>query len=306
MQGVVHRRIRKAVIPVAGVGTRLLPATKSQPKEMLPVGRKPAVQYIVEEMAECNVHSILFVTGAKKTSIEDHFDYDEELVSRLRVTGKEELLQHVLFQYLTTQIHYTRQPMQLGLGDAVGYGENFTGKEPFVVALGDSIVTRGDSGSHPLRRLIEAFEQDSECDALILFEEIERSLTSNYGIAKVAEGVRPLQPFRLDDIVEKPRPSEAPSTFAVAGRYIFTPGIYSYLKRIRPGYGEELQLTDAIRMLIREGGKVMGILMTEGERRFDIGNYESYWKAFFHFALRDQELGPALRQFVRALLTHLE
>jgi UTP--glucose-1-phosphate uridylyltransferase len=300
-----RRRIRKAVIPVAGVGTRLLPATKSQAKEMLPVGRKPAVQYIVEEMAACQVDRILLVTGANKTSIEDHFDYDEELVRRLRVTGKEELLAQVLFDSLRVQIHYTRQPMQLGLGDAVAHGEVFTGEEPFVVALGDSIVTAGRARQHPLSRLVAAFESSPGCDGVIVFENIDRAQSGNYGIAQVAGRFRPEEPFRLEDIVEKPRPSEAPSTYAVAGRYVFTPSLYAYLKRIRPGYGEELQLTDAIRLLIRDGGQVLGILMTNGERRFDIGNYESYWKAFLHFALRDPELGPALREFARVQLEEL-
>ena len=306
MTTTASRQIRKAVIPVAGVGTRLLPATKSQPKEMLPVGRKPAVQYIVEEMAECQVDRILLVTGANKTSIEDHFDYSDELVSRLRATGKEELLSQILFNYLRVQIHYTRQPMQLGLGDAVAHGEMFTGAEPFVVALGDSIVTVGETQRHPLSRLVAAFESCQECNAAIVFEKIDRAQSGRYGIAKVASNSPPEEPFWLKDIVEKPKPSDAPSTYAVAGRYIFTPSIYSYLKRIRPGYGEELQLTDAIRLLIRDGGKVLGILMSNGERRFDIGNYESYWKAFLHFALRDPELGPALREFAKEQLDALE
>lgn len=296
-----HRSgVRKAVIPVAGVGTRLLPATKSNPKEMLPVGRKPAVQYIVEEMAACEVDQILFVTGANKESIEDHFDYDEELVRRLRVTGKEKLLAQVLFDHLDLQMHYTRQPMQLGLGDAVSYGENFTGDEPFVVALGDSILTHGGDNKQALTRMIEAFESATDCEAVIAFEVVNPAHVSRYGIADVAGevDVKQERPFVMADIVEKPAPSEAPSNFAIAGRYIFTPSIYSYLREIQPGYGQELQLTDAIRLLIRDGGKVLGLLMRNGEQRFDIGNYESYWKAFLHFALRDPELGDTIRGFV--------
>jgi len=300
-----NRRIRKAVIPVAGVGTRLLPATKSQPKEMLPVGRKPAVQYIVEEMAACHVDQILFVTGAKKTSIEDHFDYDEELVRRLRVTGKEELLAQVLFNDLNLQVHYTRQPMQLGLGDAVSYGQNFTGEEPFVIALGDSILTSGNGNKHALARMIEVFESHPDCDGVIAFEEVDPKHVDRYGIAHVQGVAQQGGAFGLADIIEKPSPAEAPSNYAVAGRYIFTPAIYSYLDKIQPGYGQELQLTDAIRLLIREGGHVLGLLMTEGERRFDIGNYESYWKAFAYFALRDAELGPMFREFVAEQLSLL-
>ena len=303
---ITNRRIRKAVIPVAGIGTRLLPATKSQPKEMLPVGRKPAVQYIVEEMAACHVDQILFVTGAKKTSIEDHFDYDEELVHRLRVTGKEELLAQVMFNHLDLQVHYTRQPMQLGLGDAVSYGENFTGQEPFVIALGDSILTSADGHKQALSRMIEVFEAHPECDGVIAFEEVNPRHVDRYGIAHPIGEVDSAASFRLAYIIEKPKPSESPSNYAVAGRYIFTPEIYSCLGRIQPGYGQELQLTDAIRVLIKEGGHVQGLLMKEGERRFDIGNYESYWKAFAHFALRDEELGPMFRDFVAEQLGLLE
>lgn len=301
------RRVRKAVIPVAGLGTRLLPATKSQPKEMLPVGRKPAVQYIVEEIAACQVDQILFVTGAKKTSIEDHFDYDEELVRRLRVMGKEEILAQVLFDHLHLQMHYTRQPMQLGLGDAVSYGENFTGKEPFVVALGDSILTNGSGNKQALARMIEAFESVSDCEGVIAFEVVDPAHVNRYGIAQVTGGADADSetPFVLADIVEKPKPSETPSNYAVAGRYIFTPSIYSYLRQIQPGYGQELQLTDAVRLLIEDGGKVLGLLMKNGEQRFDIGNYESYWKAFLHFALRDPELGGTVREFVAEQLNLL-
>ena len=298
-------RIRKAVIPVAGVGTRLLPATKSQPKEMLPVGRKPAVQYIVEEMADCQVDQILFVTGASKTSIEDHFDYDEELIRRLRESGKEELLEQVLFRDLHVQIHYTRQPMQLGLGDAVSYGENFTGQDPFVIALGDSIIANGQAGTSALGRMIEVFATTPNCDGVIAFEEVNPAHVRRYGIAQTDQLANLDKPFRLTDIIEKPKVDEAPSNYAVAGRYIFTPGIYSYLKQIQPGYGQELQLTDAIRLMIHQVGNLMGVLMRNGERRFDIGNYESYWKAFLYFALRDSELGPDLREFTAEQLSLL-
>ncbi len=299
------RRVTKAVIPVAGFGTRLLPATKSHPKEMLPVGRKPGVQYIVEEMADCHVDQVLFVTGAKKSSIEDHFDYDEELVRRLRVAGKEELLSQVLFDHLKLQIHYTRQPMQLGLGDAVSYGEKFTGDDPFIVALGDSILTNGSDQQLALGRMITAFES-TDCDGVIAFERIDPSHTGNYGIAQVAAGAPVDRPFWLEDIVEKPKPAFAPSNYAVAGRYIFTPEIYSALKRIQPGYGRELQLTDAIRLLIQEDARILGLLMTNGEQRFDIGNYESYWKAFLYFALRDPEVGATLRNYALRQCSALE
>jgi UTP--glucose-1-phosphate uridylyltransferase len=290
--------INLAVVPVAGQGTRLLPSTKSQPKEMLPVGRKPVVQYVVEELALSGIERLLFVTGPGKTSIENHFDINVELISFLRETGKEELLEELDFERQSLQYFYTRQRRQLGLGHAVLCAQPLVGNQPFVVALGDSIIGL-HAQSQIVRRLVEEFEQ-SNADAVIAFEEVPREEVVNYGVAKPSGSPGPV--FRLADIVEKPAVAEAPSTLAVAARYVFAPRIFDLLTETQPGKGGEIQLTDAIRMLIARGGKVLGIRLPDGERRFDIGNFETYFQAFFEFALADPRYGAELREFVRKAL----
>jgi UTP--glucose-1-phosphate uridylyltransferase len=291
-----------AVVPVAGLGTRLLPATKSQPKEMLPVGRKPVVQYVVEELALSGIRRLLFVTGPGKTSIENHFDINGELIALLRETGKEELLEELDFERQGLDYFYTRQRKQLGLGHAVLCAQPLVGDQPFVVALGDTII-----GLHAqsliIRRMVEEFER-VRADAVIAFEEVSRDEVVQYGIA------RPRQPeaavFELADIIEKPSVAEAPSNLAVAARYVFGPGIFELLAKTAPGKGGEIQLTDAIRALIKSGGKVLGLRLAEGERRFDIGNFESYFQAFCEFALADPRYGAGLRLYVRQLVDRSE
>lgn len=287
-----------AVVPVAGQGTRLLPSTKSQPKEMLPVGRKPVVQYVVEELALSGIARLLFVTGPGKTSIENHFDINVELISFLRETGKEDLLEELDFERQSLQYFYTRQRRQLGLGHAVLCAQPLVGKQPFVVALGDSIIGL-HAQSRIVRRMVEEFER-ARADAVIAFEDVPREDVVNYGIAK-PHG-EPGAVFQLADIVEKPTTSEAPSNMAVAARYVFAPAIFDLLAVTKPGKGGEIQLTDAIRALIAGGGKVLGVRLPADERRFDIGNFESYFQAFFEFALADPKYGEALRRFARKLL----
>jgi UTP--glucose-1-phosphate uridylyltransferase len=285
-----------AVVPVAGRGTRLLPLTKSQPKEMLPVGRKPVVQYVVEELARCGVSRLLFVTGPGKTAIENHFDIDTELVANLRETGKEELLAELAFEREDLDYLYTRQRRQLGLGHAVLCARPVVGEQPFVVALGDSIIGL-HAQSQVVRLMAEEFDS-RRADAVIAFEEVPREDVVHYGIAKPRGPVAAV--FELADLVEKPDIAEAPSTLAVAARYVFSPVIFDFLERTAPGKGDEIQLTDAIRALVREGGKVLGIPLPAGEKRFDIGNFESYFQAFVEFALADPVYGPALREYVRS------
>ncbi len=299
-------KILKAVIPVAGLGTRLLPATKSQAKEMLPVGRKPCVQYIVEEQEQNGVEQILFITGASKKSIEDYFDYDENLVRKLRREGKEDILAEVLFEWKNLHLFYTRQHVQLGLGDAVLYGEHFVGTDPFIIALGDSIIsprrTPGQiSAMEHMRRVF--FEK--QCEGVIIFEQVPREHVCHYGIAKFDQEKEAT--FTLNQIIEKPSPERAPSNYAVAGRYIFTPSIFKYLKKITPGVNQELQLTDAIEMMIEDGLKVMGVVMdrADGEHRFDVGNYETYYQAFLYFAMRDPKLGSKIIQYFHEQLKEL-
>lgn len=286
-----------AIVPVAGQGTRLLPSTKSQPKEMLPVGRKPVVQYVVEELALSGVRRLLFITGPGKTSIENHFDLNSELISFLRETGKEELLEELAFERQNLEYFYTRQRRQLGLGHAVLCARPLVGQQPFVVALGDSIIGL-NAQSDIVHRMTTHFEE-SGAEAVIAFEEVPAEDVVNYGIAKPRkEGTV----FELEDIVEKPSVAEAPSRLAVAARYVFAPVIFEHLAKTPPGKGGEIQLTDAIRRLIRHGGKVMGMRLGPAERRFDIGNFDSYFRAFVEFALADPRHGAELRSFVRTLL----
>jgi UTP--glucose-1-phosphate uridylyltransferase len=287
-----------AVVPVAGRGTRLLPLTKSQPKEMLPMGRKPVVQYVVEELARCGVGRLLFVTGPGKTAIENHFDIDAELIANLRETGKEELLLELAFEREDIEYFYTRQRRQLGLGHAVLCAQPVVGRQSFVVALGDSIIGL-NAQSDVVATMIERFES-ARADAVIALEEVPAKEVVHYGIAKPRDGITDV--FELDDLIEKPGVAEAPSNLAVAARYVFSPAIFDYLARTPPGKGDEIQLTDAIRMLIHDGRRVLGVRLPAGERRFDIGNFESYFLAFAEFALADPQYGPALRAGIARLL----
>jgi UTP--glucose-1-phosphate uridylyltransferase len=289
--------IHIAVVPVAGMGTRLLPATKSQPKEMLPVGRKPVVQYVVEELDRVGVNRLLFITGSGKHSIENHFDLIPELTQMLREDGKEELLAELSFIRAPMQYFYTRQRQLLGLGHAVLCAEAFVGRQPFVVALGDSII-----GMNAKSRIVERMKQcyiENSADAVIAFEEVPREETFKYGIADPkSDG----DIFDINDLVEKPSVDEAPSNLAIAARYVLSPGIFDALKQTKPGVGDEIQLTDAIRMLTNNGGKVYGVRLKKEEKRYDIGNFNSYFRAFTEFALADEQVGDELRIFLKSLL----
>jgi UTP--glucose-1-phosphate uridylyltransferase len=284
--------IRNAVIPVAGIGTRLLPATKSQPKEMLPVGKKPIVQYIVEELHLCGIERVLFVTGRGKSSIEDHFDDDPDLIRTLRETGKEDLLEELQYERMGVHFLYTRQRRQRGLGDAVLCAEHFAGKEPFVVALGDSIIGR-HKPSMIVQRLIAAFETHQAV------EEVPTEHVSMYGIVNPASDA---EVFEVKDLIEKPSLKEAPSNWAIAGRYIFAPGLFDAIKRTGFDHRGELQLTDAIRLMLREGKPVIGVRLPGSEKRYDIGNFESYFETFVEFVLTDPEIGPQLVKRVKELM----
>jgi UTP--glucose-1-phosphate uridylyltransferase len=295
--------INLAVIPVAGLGTRLLPATKSQPKEMLPVGRKPVVQYVVEELTRVGMERLLFITGPGKDSIENHFDLDGELIQVLRETGKEELLAELEFERTPVQYFYTRQRQLLGLGHAVLCSRSFVGSQPFVVALGDSII-----GMHAQSDVVERMKQcfiERQADAVIAFEEVPASDVYRYGIAQPGNGQkgnRSGDVFPLADVIEKPSVAEAPSNLAIAARYVFAPSIFEALQRTRPGKGGEIQLTDAVRLIIQGGGRAFGVRLCPEERRYDIGNFESYFRAFVEFALADEKQGAGLRKYLEELL----
>ena len=287
-----------AVVPVAGRGTRLLPLTKSQPKEMLPVGQKPVVQHVAEELANSGIHRMLFITGPGKTAIENHFDTNEELIRNLREGGHEDLLGTLSFEREQLEYFYTRQRRQLGLGHAILCARPMVSQESFVVALGDSIIGM-HAQSQIVRRMTDLFEQE-EADAVIAFEKVPAEDVVNYGIANVGKDHG--EYFELSELVEKPEVADAPSQFAVAARYVFKSHIFDCLDETSAGKGNEIQLTDAIDRMINSGGRVLGVSLPAEERRFDIGNFPSYFRAFVEFALADPEYGPEFEAFVRQQL----
>jgi UTP--glucose-1-phosphate uridylyltransferase len=290
--------IKSAVIPVAGLGTRLLPATKSQPKEMLPVARKPIVQYVVEELVSNGIQQILFVTGRSKASIENHFDHDPELSHALIEANKQDLLDELDFESLKANLFYTRQRMQKGLGDAVLCAENFAGEEPFLVALGDSILGL-NAVSRAVSRMAEVFDA-RRASCVIAVEEVPREETAHYGIVQ-PEGLSD-DVFRVVNLVEKPAPKDAPSTLAIAGRYIFSPLIFDMIRRVKPDRRGEIQLTDAIQFMCDEGRRVIAVKLTPEEKRYDIGNFPSYFESFVEFALADPVYGAEFRRVLERLM----
>jgi UTP--glucose-1-phosphate uridylyltransferase len=287
-----------AIEPVAGRGTRLLPLTKSQPKEMLPLGRKPTVQHVVEELAHAGVRRLLFITGPGKTAIENHFDIDPELIDHLRHGGKEELLAELEFQRETIAYSYTRQPRQLGLGHAVLCARPFVGDGPFFIALGDSII--GHHGRSTIcQRMQEQFAA-RDADAVIAFQEVPREEVVHYGIAKPRGEAGEV--FDLEDLVEKPDVQDAPSRLAVAARYVCRESIFDLLENTPPGRSGEIHLTDALRQIIRQGGRVVGVRLADHERRYDVGNFAAYFEAMVDCALDDPDYGPALRTYLERRL----
>lgn len=294
-------KIRKAVIPAAGMGTRLLPVTKSQPKEMMPLGRKPCVQHIVEELAREGIEEILFITGSNKRSIEDHFDTDQLLRSKLQNAGQSDQLDSLRFEEMNISLYYTRQKRPAGLGDAITYAKGFAGDDPIVVALGDAVI-ESDSRSSLLGRMMKIYEE-IEPAFLVAVREVEREDVSKYGILDL-EKKQDL--YEIKDIVEKPPIHEAPSNYAVAARYIFAPEIFDFLERTLPGTGGEIQLTDAMRMMLKHGHKAYAVPLLKGETRHDLGTFESYYKSFISFALKDKEYGYRVRQYIQTICDGLE
>jgi UTP--glucose-1-phosphate uridylyltransferase len=281
--------ITKVVIPAAGLGTRLYPATKSQPKEMLPLGRKPMIQLVVEEMLQAGLWQVLLITGQKKRAIEDHFDSTDGAVF-----GADEADSG----HLVPQFYFRRQAAQRGLGDAIHHAKEFTGDQPFAVALGDCIID-GNGPAPLMSRLLEA-HRSTGAAATIAVQRVPPERVSSYGV--VAPDGDPAPTFRIRDIVEKPTPEAAPSNLAVAARYAFEPAIHEFLERTTPGHGGEIQLTDAIRLMLRDGLPVCCVALEPGEQRLDIGSFTTYAQAFFSMMLRDPEVGAELRDYVRALL----
>lgn len=294
----MQKLIRCAIVPVAGLGTRLLPATKSQPKEMLPVARKPIVQYVAEELVANGIEQILFITGRGKSSIENHFDHDPELARLLQASNKQDLMEQLNAVELNAKFFYTRQRLQRGLGDAVLCGENFAGEEPFVVALGDSIIGLNAS-SRAVSRMAELFTA-RRASCVLAVEEVSPEDTVHYGIVEPADANGDV--FRVANLVEKPPPGRAPSNLAIAGRYVFSPLIFDMIRRVQPDARGEIQLTDAIQLMCEEGRRVLALKLPPGEKRYDIGNFASYYETFVEFALADPDYGPGLRAKLERLL----
>jgi len=288
--------IKKAVVPVAGHGTRLLPSTKSQPKEMLPVGRKPVVQYVVEELEGAGLNQILFVTGRKKRSIEDHFDKDVELLKELHRSGKSNLIEEMRYQELDVSFYYVRQSVQKGLADAISLGRDWVANDDFVCSLGDSIIRSAHSGKSLMQRMMKVHAERRAACTLAL-ERVPQEDVYRYGIAKVKAGESG-GVFEVESLVEKPDVHEAPGELAIAARYVFSPDIFQAIEMTLPDKGGELQITDSISLLIKKGLPVYAVLLGEDERRYDIGNYESYFKAFVDFALQDEKYGHMLRHYL--------
>lgn len=287
--------IKKAVIPAAGLGVRFLPATKAQPKEMLPIVDKPAIQYIVEEVIESGIEEILIITGRNKQAIEDHFDKSLELEVRLRETGKTPLLEMVESISRLAYVCFVRQKEPLGLGHAVHCARRFVGDEPFAVLLGDDIVV---SEKPCLKQLIDVYNEVQS--SVIAVMEVPGKDVSKYGILDSVEERPGL--YRVRDLVEKPAPEKAPSRLAIMGRYIIEPRIFSILAEAGPGAGGEIQLTDALKVLCAEQ-PVYG--MTFQGKRYDVGDKLGYLQATVEFALARPDLADGFRNYLKNICKEL-
>jgi UTP--glucose-1-phosphate uridylyltransferase len=285
-------KVNKAVIPAAGLGTRFLPATKAQPKEMLPLVDKPAIQYVVEEAVRAGITDILIVTGRGKRTLEDHFDRSYELEGSLETAGKHDDLKVVRAISEMASIHYIRQSHPAGLGDAVAHAEHHVGGEPFAVLLGDDIV---DASDPLLDRMIGVYERYGR--SVIAVQEVRRDEINLYGAIKPEWVEDDLA--RVVDIVEKPAPPDAPSNLAAIGRYVLTPEIFDAIRETTPGAGGEIQLTDALASLARE--QAVYAYRFEGSR-FDIGKKLDYLRATVELAVSREDIGPEFRTFLADLV----
>ena len=286
------RKVTKAVIPAAGLGTRVLPATKAQPKEMLVIVDKPSLQYIVEELVESGIEDIIIVTGRNKDSIEDHFDFSFELEKTLERDGKDELLEKVEKISSMANICYVRQNHPKGLGHAILKAKPFVGDEPFVIALGDDIIYNPET---PVaKQLIENYEKYGS--SIVGCQAVDQKDVSKYGIVAPAKKLDD-KTCEISDFVEKPDVDKAPSKLACLGRYLLTPKIFEYLAKAKPGKGGEIQLTDSILEMMKDGEKVVAYDF-DGER-YDIGNKFGLLKANIEFGLRNEETREELRNYLK-------
>lgn len=285
------KKIKKAIIPAAGLGTRFLPATKAMPKEMLPILDKPTIQYIVEEAARAGIEDIIIVTGRHKRAIEDHFDSQKELEMVLKEKGKSELLEKVQYSTELANIFYVRQKEQKGLGHAISSARQFIGNEPFAVLLGDDIV---ESEVPAVKQLIDVYEETGH--SVIGVQEVPEADTHRYGI------IDPLtkngRQYEVKKFVEKPAQGTAPSNLAIMGRYVLTPEIFDYLKTQKEGVGNEIQLTDAIERMNNDNQ--VYAYDFEGER-YDVGGKLGFVKTTIEYALKDDSMREELTRFIKEL-----
>ncbi|WP_436871594.1 UTP--glucose-1-phosphate uridylyltransferase GalU [Mammaliicoccus sciuri] len=284
-------KIKKAIIPAAGLGTRFLPATKAMPKEMLPILDKPTIQYIVEEAARAGIEDIIIVTGKHKRAIEDHFDIQKELETTLYEKGKLELLDKVQYSTELANIFYVRQKEQKGLGHAIYTAKQFIGNEPFAVLLGDDIV---ESDNPAIKQLMEQYEATGK--SVIGVQTVPETETHRYGIIDPKDQVERL--YEVNRFVEKPEQGTAPSNLAIMGRYVLSPRIFDYLENQDEGSGGEIQLTDAIERLNKDD-KVYAYDF-EGQR-YDVGEKIGFVKTTIEYALKDQEMREEIKRYLQSL-----
>ncbi|GIU82041.1 MAG: UTP--glucose-1-phosphate uridylyltransferase [Acidobacteria bacterium] len=289
----MRQKIRKAVFPAAGLGTRFLPATKASPKEMLPLVDKPLIQYSVEEAVGCGIESILIITGRDKTAIEDHFDISFELEQVLLERGKREMFELVRSVSELAKISYTRQKQALGLGHAIYQARDFVNNEPFAVLLADDVVDAPEKSA--LQQLIDVFEKYQS--PVVATMRVEGEAISKFGVID-AEQIEP-RVYRIKDMVEKPKYSEAPSDLAIVGRYIFTPDIFQFIERTEKGAGGEIQITDAMRLMVKEGKPFYAVEL-QGTRH-DAGDKLGFLIATVEYALKHEELANDFKNYLKSL-----
>ena len=288
--------VKKAVIPAAGLGTRFLPVTKTLPKEMLPIVDTPTIQYVVEEAVESGIRDILIITGRGKRSLEGYFDRALELEADLQEKGREEQLRQVRRLASLASIHFIRQRELNGLGDAISYARRHTGDEPFIVLLGDTLV---DSATPCARQLMDVYDRVQA--PVIGVQQVEPEKAGRYGVV----GGREVEPnlYRVEELVEKPGPSDAPSNLAIGGRYVLTPDVFECIDQTARGVGNEIQLTDALRLLLKRleifAYKYEGV-------RHDIGNPLDYLTTTVKYAARRGDIGPRFRAFLRDFVKTME
>ena len=290
-------KIKKAVIPAAGLGTRFLPVTKSMPKEMLPLIDTPAIHYVVKEAVEAGVDDIIIITGRGKRAVEDYFDESPELEMYLQKSGKKELLEIVRNISSMINIHYIRQKEPKGLPDAILKAEKHVGNEPFAVLLGDDIIK---SEKPCIQQLIEAFNKFNS--SVIAAQEVPMEKISRYGSIKGKEIETGMnnKVYLIEDIVEKPKKEEAPSNMAAVGRYVFTPEIFDCIKETKPGVNNELQIADSIKILMQS----QRVYASEfNGKRYDIGDKLGYVQAIIDFALENKEIGKNVKEYIKKIVS---